>query len=241
MAAKTQYSLFFSYGGSTVRLPVNPEEYTIGSTSDNSRYHVLDIGEVVVPSGAGPRSISWESFFPGDPSEPYVLTAGSFKAPSYYISLLQGYQNKKKKVRFIANRCLEDGTSLQDTNIKVIVESFEVTEKGGETGDFYYKITLTEYRSFSPQVVEIIDKGGDEAGAASTPQREEPDGEISVGTSVVASGKYYYSSYGDSPTGTANSLKTTVTRIVGSPASGQGYPYHIGQYGWLKKSQLRKA
>ena len=56
-----------------------------------------------------------------------------------------------------------------------------------------------------------------------------------VGASVVANGRYYYDSYGGRPYGTANSLSTTVTRIV----SGNPYPIHIGHYGWVQESQLQ--
>ena len=58
---------------------------------------------------------------------------------------------------------------------------------------------------------------------------------IRVGAKVVANGKYWYSSYGAKPFGTAKNLTTEVKRIV----KGRKYPICIGHYGWVKESQLQ--
>lgn len=240
MAATTQYGIYFSLAGTTVRIPVNPEEYTISYPENNTTYNVLDIGEVIVPREPGLREISWEGFFPGNSADPYVVTSGGFRDPKYYINLFNTYKVNGSKPRFIVNRYNEDGGTIFDTNIQVLVGDFDIIEKGGETGDFYYSISLSEYKPIEIEQVSITLTAPKTATAASTPQREKDSGVLSVGDSVIANGTYYYSSYGDSPTGSRSNLRTTITRIVTQTAS-QPYNYHIGQYGWLKKNQLTKA
>jgi len=240
MSAQTQYGIYFSQNGRTVRLPVNPEEIIIECPADNTRYNVLGLGEIVVPRTPKLRQISWECFLPGTP-EPYALTLGSFKKPEFYINLFDTYKNNREQVRFIVNRFMEDGGAIFDTNIKIVVEDFQYSEKAGETGDFYYSIKLSEYRNYTPQVVTLSATPSTTVKAVATPQRETASDIISVGDAVIANGKYWYTSWGEKPYGTANNRQTTVTRIVQNPVKGQNYPILIGALGWLQLSQLKKV
>lgn len=239
--AKTEYGLYLNYRGTTDRFPINPETFTINRGSDDVRYNILDIGEVIIPRIPKLRDITWECWFPGNPNDPYVLTSGRFRNPQYYIDKINKYKEDRTVLRFVANRYEVDGGAIFDTNIQVVVEDFNVEERGGEVGDMYYTITLTEYRDIEPETVNITLVADKVATAAVTPQRAPASGEIAVGDTVIANGTYYYTSYGDSPTGKANNLRTVVTRIVSSSQSAQKYTYHIGSYGWLLKSQLTKV
>lgn len=249
MATITDYGVYFSLSGLTVRIPVNPNEFTITYPVTNNTYNVLDIGDIIVPREPGLRVISWEGVLPADDQETFVLTSGGFKEPSYYQDLFRGYMENQSKPRLIINRFDENGT-LFDTNIQVVITNFDAIERGGEVGDIYYNITCTEYRNYSAEQVSIVTApASNTATVATTPQRQVDDGVLKVGDEVIANGTYYYTSYGDSPTGSRSNLRTTITRIVSSPKAGQNYPYHIGHttngqqfiFGWLQKSQLRKV
>ncbi|MCC8051536.1 MAG: phage tail tape measure protein [Clostridiales bacterium] len=84
--------------------------------------------------------------------------------------------------------------------------------------------------------------------SASKSTSTQGDGKLQVGDQVTyKSGKYYYDSYGSSPTGTKNKgKKVYVTKIVSNPKSGQNYPIALstgkklgdGDLGWVKKSQI---
>ena len=149
------YGLYFHENGVTIRIPVNPQEYPIKYPADNMRYNVLGKGEIIVARIPKLKQISWESYFPCGPDDPLVLTGGAFEPPEFYITAINRYKEKGEPVRFIANRFMEDGSPIFDTNMNVIVEDFDVTEKGGETGDFYYSISLSEYREYIPQKVTV--------------------------------------------------------------------------------------
>ena len=47
-------------------------------------------------------------------------------------SFLQKAMDQRARVRFVANRCMEDGTPIFDTNMEALVTSFHVEERGGE-------------------------------------------------------------------------------------------------------------
>jgi hypothetical protein len=130
---------------------------------------------------------------------------------------------------------------MYDTNISAVIDSFETTEKGGEAGDIYYKIKFREYRNYAPIriILPTLEQTGNEA--TQTEEQERATSavpELRVGASVIANGTYFSSSYGDKPTGTANNLATTVSRII--PDASRAYPILIGgSRGWVKADQLQ--
>lgn len=228
---KSGTAIYLQFSSGKFKIPVNPEEIKIKYPTDNKDYDVLGIGQIVVQRKPALKEVSWESFFPDDNSDPYVNSGA--KDPESYVKKIEAAMKKKQTVRLIITR-----SDLFDTNIRCIIDEFELQDKGGEPSDIYYSITLREYRSYAPQTVQIV----------TTPAPEQPAAEVTtetdrpvetpvlrVGATVIANGKYWYDSYGSKPFGTANNLSTTVTRIV----SGNPYPVHIGHYGWLSESQLQ--
>lgn len=244
---KTQYGLFLSKSGTTLRFPVNPQEWTLGRVGENEEANVLNVGPIIMPRIPALSRISWECWFPSDSTEPYVLTAGGFQPPQFYIDTIEAWMaDVDEPCQFIATRILDDNSAMFDTNLKVLIDEFERVEKGGETGDVYYALSLIEYRDYTASEVTLITPAETiastgEAEAVSTPQREVSNSEICVGDTVTLNGKYYYDSYGSSPYGTANNQTTTVSRIVASPADGQNYNVHVGSLGWVSKDQLQKV
>lgn len=236
----------------TVRLPVNPSEYTVTKATDNTRYNVLDIGEIVVSRTPKLIAFSWDGLFPGTNEEDFVVVKNDFKPPEFYIYFFTLAQKNKERLYLTINRFYDDGTPIYDSEMYVIVEDFSFTEKGGETGDFYYSIALTEWRNYkpstvtiqeAPQNVDVVEENQstDSAVAIVEPQRETSPTVISVGDTVIMNGEYFYSSWGEKPSNSTTNLTTTVTRIIQNPENGQNYPVHIGQYGWVKMEQLQKV
>lgn len=239
-----QYGVYFKKGSTIVQLPVNPEEIPIKYPSDNTRYNVLSLGEIVVPRIPKLKTVEFDFLLVDDPSAILISDQSGFREPKYYIDFFTRCQTSKDPIRFIVNRYLEDGGAIFDTNIKVIVEDFEAKEKGGETGDFYCSLTLTQYKDYASEIVDIVlpTVPTGEAKAVSTPQRETPNNTIVVGDKVTVNGKFWYTSYGESPFGNGNNRTTTVTRIIQSPKSGQSYPVLIGgNLGWVSMDQLKKV
>lgn len=226
--------IYLSFGR-RIRIPVNPEEITITYPSDNETYHVLGIGEIVVPRSPALTEVSWESFLPRDGDDPYTSSRVS---PASVVKALTRAKKNKRTGRLIITRA-----GMMNTNLRCIIENFETRDKGGEPRDIYYSITLKEYRSHGAQSVTIVQPAATTTAtteapvAQATAETERPveTPTLRVGAQVIANGNYWYDSYGSNPHGTANNLSTTVTRIV----SGNPYPVHIGSYGWVTEDQLQ--
>lgn len=188
--------------------------------------------------------VTWSGLLPGRPDFGAVLTSGAFQPPKFYIDFLQSAMDDKAVVRFVANRCMENGEPIFDTNMEVLVTSFNSEERGGETGDFYYELGLTEYRDYSAKTVILQQPAADQpVQAAAEATRAVPAGQLTVGQDVTVNGSYYYSSGGAEPHGTFSGFRGKISRIVTTDPRCP-YPYHItaptgGARGWVKEEQIQ--
>ena len=180
------YGLYLSHEETVIRLPVNPESYSITRDNDNGNYNVLGVGPIMIPRTPKLYAASWSGLFPGRPDLGAVLTSSAFQPPKFYIDFLQAAMDEKRIVRFVANRYMEDGSAIFDTNMEAIVTRFKYEERGGETGDFYYDLALSEYRDYSPKTVKLLpsEKSGGPVTATSETTRSIPQGRLPAGLSV---------------------------------------------------------
>lgn len=242
---ENRYSLYLARGETRLRLPVNPESYAITRDSENSEYNVLGVGPIVIPRKPKLTKVSWSGLLPGRAELWAVVTAGAFQPPKVYIDFLQSAMEDKAVLRFVANRVLEDGTPLFDTNMEVVVSQFKTEERGGETGDFYYELSLTEYRDYTPKTVKLQPPAaaGEPVSATAETSRSIPAGQLTVGQTVVVNGSCYYSSQGAEPHGVLSGFRGVISRIITTDPQ-RPYPYHItaesgGAKGWVKADQIQ--
>lgn len=238
--AENNFGLFFTKRGTVIRLPINPEKLPVVRDNDNQEYNVLGKGPIMVARIPALKIVTISSYFPGRPFSG-VLTSGGFEPPEFYIDFFQSAMENKKPIVYTPVRFYEDGEpfATSDTGFKVLVTQFTTEERGGETGDFYFDLELTEYKSYAPQVVMV--QPAATPTATTEPARENPPGELVVGAICTCNGPYYCSSYGDEPHGNGNGKRVKVSRIV-SDAS-RAYPIHVdgeagGPLGWAKKESL---
>ena len=239
------FGLFFTRDSTVIRLPVNPEKLPVARETDNGSYNVLGIGPIMVPRTPDLREVTISSFFPGRVFSG-ILTPNEFQPPEFYIQFFESAMRDLAPILYTPVRYYEDGTPFftSDAGFEALVTQFSTEERGGETGDFYFDLTLTEYRDYSPlhmQVQQTAQTAAQPVVTTPEPARSMPQGQIVVGSACIANGPYYYSSYGDEPHGTASGRTVLVSRIVdGSRA----YPVHVttesgGPLGWMKKEALQ--
>ena len=242
------YSLLFvrKSDGLIIRLPVNPEKLPVARDTENDDYNVLGIGPITVPRIPGLKKVTISSYFPGR-ADLMTLTTGAFKDASFYIDFFDKSMAEKELLTYTPVRVYENGEHfmIEDNGFDVLVTGFQYEERGGETGDFYYELELTEYKDYSPLTVSVTGETDSETGAAvvaTVPTRSIPKGQLYVGAKVILNGNYYYSSYGDEPHGSGNGRICVVSRI--SEDNERQYQVHLrtengSALGWAAKDDLQ--
>ena len=153
-------------GGSRIRIPVVPAEYTVTSEQDNTSVTVCNLGEVTLRGKRKLQQISFSSFFPRQYDSGYCDVRS--KSP---ITMVKKVEKMKRagSVKLIITGIL---------SMKVTIESFEWGENDG-TGDISYTLSMKEYRTVSiPASVLVKEQPAQPAAAGSdggTSGRDQPE------------------------------------------------------------------
>lgn len=118
-----------------LRLPVNPEIYTVTDRQDNQREKVVSAGELNLFGTRGLRELSFSSFFPYDADSGAYTRHGKHREA---FALANKIVKKKETgpVRLI----------ITQTNIngEYLIDEFSYGQGDG-TGDVNYSISFSEY------------------------------------------------------------------------------------------------
>lgn len=225
---------FFEFKSQKAQLPVNPEELKIVSSGNNKTTEIIKLGEINLLRQMKLREITINSFLPINENFPYVLTKGKFQKPNYYLDFFQKIRNEKAHCKFIVSDAA--------INMLVAIESFEWSQSGGDL-DVYFTLKLKEYVPYSARKV-VIKEVTDSAPKAEITSPQRPKTGFAIGDTVIVNGKYWYTSYGDSPFGTFSNFTGKISHIVAS--ADRKYRYHIttmdgGWRGWVSESQMSHA
>ena len=101
-----------------VEMPT-PSKLTVKIKNKNKTQILLNEGEINFLRAAGLTEITVPFVFP--------MLAGD-RPPCYYLGHLEELKTSKKPTQFILVRRSPDGKSLFDTNIKVSIEDYSITE-----------------------------------------------------------------------------------------------------------------
>lgn len=160
------YRIYFSRDSTVLSLPINPEKLPETKESDNGEYNVLGLGPVMQPRTPKLRKVTISGLFPGR-RLPW-MSAAVFLPPSVYITFFKSAMDQKRPIVYTPVRYYENGTPFLGGGMgfECLVTSFKTEERGGETGDFYFDLTITEYKDFSPQKAVLQGSSGNFSPAA---------------------------------------------------------------------------
>lgn len=194
----TGYRIWFVTDSETITLPVNPLEVSTTFGADNTNYNVVGVGEVIVPRTPKLATISFESFFPKTGIFQTYVNEESWYEPKDYVSFFRELQTNRVVFKLVV--CRADGFDQTfDTNFSAILNDFTIIDKGGEPGDVYYSMSVSEWRNFLPEVLEVKVNGEEDADGNTVTKRQlvpikqrvTPTIPMSVGQQVEVTGKVY--------------------------------------------------
>lgn len=240
------YGVYFIANGQRVRLPVNPQEISVVYAGENSNYNLSGVGEVVIPRLPKCATIEIESYFPAN-RYTTAATGNSWCKPEVYVDFFTKLQRKKAVFQFVINR-YDGDKQMFNTSIYAVVSDFKITDKGGESGDVYFAVSVQEYRNTAPKKVEIIEVNTktDTTRLAQTEQRLIDAEEIVVGDVVTVTGQVFDTAEQTETEARKvraylNQSKQTVARVLPPDTQSQLHKVYIHNVGWVDKSSCVKG
>lgn len=151
------YGFFFDYNNETIRLPVNPEKFSIGIEQEGTKKTVVGLGAINIIGNVKLQEIEFEAEFPCQ-QQSYVTTKNQFKGPYFYLEKFKKYMAEKKPVRFVLTRNYEEAKDLKNVSMLVTISSMDIDEEALEEGDLKITFNLLEYRPYTSKTVNVVIK-----------------------------------------------------------------------------------
>lgn len=154
-----------------ILLPLTPSKMQIKINNKNKTMTLLNDGEINILKSPGLSEITFDFILP-NVKYPFAIYKGNrFKDAEYYLKKIEKLKTRKKSFRFIVVREIQSGDNLFDTNMKVSIEDYTITDDAGNGTDITVSIKLKQYKSYSTKMVTIIEPV---AAAVETTQAETP-------------------------------------------------------------------
>lgn len=152
-------------------LPVAPGKLTVKIRNTNQTVTLINEGEINILKQAGLTEIEFECRIPQE-DYPFAVYKSGFEGAESFLDYFESLKTGREPFQFIVCRTRPDGTPLFDSNIRVSMEDYTVTEDAKNGFDVIVKIRLKQWRDYGTKTVHII-PGGEKPQAGTEPRREE--------------------------------------------------------------------
>lgn len=264
----SDYRIFFgvwkknSLDYDLIELPVNPQDVTITYPANPTNYDVEGVGDVVIPRIPKLASVTFDSFFPREAVFITGANSDSWYSPEWYVNFFRNLQLSREPFELTIVRGSDiyyEGDSVFPTHQqyfdtvfdKAVLLDLSFSDKGGEPGDVYYSMTISEYRDASPKTMaelseEKLDSDGNIVEQKLVPVVNRPPqrGAIVPDRAVEISGEVY-----EEPETTkqgwqfsrqqANRIDRVITRVLPPSVSGQLHSVYVDGLGWVDDKNCR--
>lgn len=164
-----------------VEMPT-PSKLTVKVKNKNKTLILLNEGEINFLRTPGLTELVVPFVFP--------MLTGS-RSPDYYLGILETLKTSKEPTQFILVRCSPDGRTLYDTNMKVSVEDYNITEDAKEGLDVSVDVNLKQWRDYGTKTA-TVEEPADTSQAPTVTVEQERD------ASTAPTAKTYTVQAGDS-------------------------------------------
>lgn len=147
---------YYFYLGN-VLLPIPPKKLELKISNQNKTYDLMNYSEINVLKNPGLTSIEFEVLLP-NVKYPFAMYKNDFQNAKYYLGILENLKVNRSAFQFIVIRKFPNGNSIFDTNIKVSIEDYTITDSTDEGFDTKVKIKLKQYREYSTKTVQVTIK-----------------------------------------------------------------------------------
>lgn len=135
-------------------LPIAPSQLTVKINNANEQVTLIDEGEINILKKAGLTDIEFECRIPQE-KYPFAVYKSGFQGADYFLDYFESLKTGKKPFQFIVCRERPTGKRLFDSNIKVSMEDYKITEDAKNGFDILVKIKLKQWKDYGTKTVNI--------------------------------------------------------------------------------------
>lgn len=135
-------------------LPVPPSKLSIKINNANKTITLINEGEINILKKAELTGIEFECAIP-QMQYPFAVYKAGFKGVDFFLDYFEELKTCLQPFQFIVCRKNPVGKSLFDTNIKVSLEDYKMTEDAKDGSDLVVKINLKQWRDYGTKTVNI--------------------------------------------------------------------------------------
>jgi LysM repeat protein len=148
--AKSGYDVYLK----NCLLPVTPDKMQIKINNNNKTVNLINEGEINILKRAGLTDIEFECEIP-QVKHPYAVYKSGFKNAGYFMDIFEELKTSQRPFQFLVCRQLPEGKRLLNTNIKVSLEDYKITEEAKNGFDFKVKFSLKQWKDYGTKTVNI--------------------------------------------------------------------------------------
>ena len=136
-----------------MELPIAPQKLTVKIKGNNKTLTLINEGDINFLRAPGLTEITFDAVLPMLGQYSF---ANGYRRPDSYLNKLESLMTDKEPFRFLVSRVAPSGRLLYDTNMKVSLENYTVTEDATKGPDVTVSITLKQYISYSTKTVTVV-------------------------------------------------------------------------------------
>ena len=147
---------YYFYLGN-VLLPIPPSKLELKISNNNKTYDLINYSQINVLKNTGLSSLEFEVVLPNT-KYPFAMYKNNFQNAKYYLGVLENLKVIRSAFQFIVVRKFPNGKDIFNTNIKVALEEYTITDTTEEGFDTKVKIKLKQYKEYSTKKVQVTIK-----------------------------------------------------------------------------------
>lgn len=147
---------YYFYLGN-VLLPIPPSKLELKISNNNKTYNLINYSQINILKNPGLSSLEFEVVLPNT-KYPFAMYKNNFQNAKYYLGVLENLKVNRSAFQFIVVRKFPNGKDIFNTNIKVALEEYTITDTTEEGFDTKVKIKLKQYKEYSTKKVQVTIK-----------------------------------------------------------------------------------
>lgn len=138
----------------TMLCPIAPEKIQLKINSKNKNLTLINEGEVNILKKTGLTEVIFDLLLP-NVKYPFAVYKSGFKSANYFLKILEHLKTSQNPFKFKVIRKFPNGKMLFNTNMKVSLETFSISDDVNEGFDVVVNIKLKQYKDFGTKTCDI--------------------------------------------------------------------------------------